>query len=129
MQCLKTQSQILDACAKRGDSWGEDVASRVRSVVDLSAAEVRYHRTCFSQFMKQPTTRSTGRPLCSENAKALQRLCEYIQEGEECQFSLQELQTKMKEFLPENAECTSDKWLKKQLLDYFGDRLVVTSYV
>jgi len=103
VQCLKTQSQILDACAKRGDSWGEDVASRVRSVVDLPAAEVRYHRTCFTQFMKQPTTRLTGRPLC----QTLHRLCEYIQEGEECQFSLQELLTKMKEFLPENVHPIS----------------------
>ena len=67
------QNRLLDIADERDDDWGKDVAERIRAVIDLPAAEARYHLSCNinfrtvrqipSKYAAAPTKTSKGRPL------------------------------------------------------------------
>ncbi|GBM44361.1 hypothetical protein AVEN_185664-1 [Araneus ventricosus] len=65
---------------------------------------------------------AVGRP----KSEAFDKLCEYIESSDECQFTVQELQSVMKGFSNCQENCTY-KYLKNLLKECFKDRLLPSS--
>lgn len=97
--------------------------ARLLNVIDLVAPEVRYHTSCHKTFSLSGEG-SVGRPATADNHFA--ELCKYINENDECQFTIRELQKLMSKITGE-MNTYSDLWLKKRLVKEYQDRIVVSN--
>lgn len=105
---------------------GGRVKCRLHNVSDLVAPEARYHKYCYRDFLKTTPRKDTvGRPK-SELGEAFDKLCEYIENSDECQFTIQELQSIMKGFSG-LQETYTDKHLRNLLKERFKDRLLLSN--
>lgn len=81
--------------------------TRIAKTNDLVAAEARYHKNCYTNFFREYSDKSVGRPVDEEKEKAFKGLCHFIETCEDCcQFSLEELETKLQD-IGGNAETWS----------------------
>lgn len=117
----------------RDDDWGRDVSIRLSGVIDLRAADGRYHRRCFQAFQvpgrSVPGTQPHGgvreTSKGREKAQAFETLCEFLENSNECQHTIQELLTKMAGLSSSNISY-SDYHLKCKLREYYGDAITIT---
>lgn len=123
---------IRSHAVARGDNWGKTVTLRLSGVIDLVAAEGRYHRYCYQNFLRpdlnipQSVKKCAGRPTRNDVNETFMKLCEYIEDNEECQFSLSDLVGVMKR-LDSTTAPYSEKHLKRKLKEFYGDSVVFTS--
>ena len=54
VETLHIKDTILKYCEQRDDDWGKIVNARICNVVDLVAAEARYHSKCMKNFYTLP---------------------------------------------------------------------------
>lgn len=117
------------------DNWGSDVQLRISSISDLVADDGQYHRDCCSYFYKNIISppgkgkHTVGRPKGScDQAKlhAFNSLCNYIQQEEECQYSLQELKNIMDGYLENQEDGYSLKQTQNKLLERYGNEIVIS---
>lgn len=121
VRVLHLKKKISDFAKQRKDEWGEKVFKRVNSVLCLVAEEARYHKMCYTKFFC--TTSSSlkrGRPKDEHIDSAFEKLCRYIDDSEECQFTLHELMRNLEENMPESSSVT-EKTLKNRLMNTYGD--------
>lgn len=52
VETLEFIENIRTNAEKRNDNWGKEVLLRLSNVIDLVAAEGRYHRTCYKYFLR-----------------------------------------------------------------------------
>ena len=71
-------------------------------------------------------SRQSGRPVDAVKNEAFTKLCQYIDENEECQYSMPELVNKLDGYLA-GADGYTTKWLKQKLLDHYPDNVILTS--
>ena len=99
---------IITKADDRGDEWGEIVKLRISNEYDLIAAEVKYHHDCQVSFYagKPPPNddekdgqQHAGRPVDARRQKAFEMLCRHIRISDECQYSLNKLDSLMNDFL------------------------------
>ena len=62
-----------------------------------------------------------------EHHITFEKLLEYLEQTDECQFTIAELQSKMNEYLPENYPPATRHRLQEKLQQVFGSRILVTS--
>jgi hypothetical protein len=104
------------------------VTLRLSGVIDLVAAENRYHRYCYQNFLRpdlnipQTVKKCAGR--LTRNDVNIYEIVEYIEDNEECQFSLSDLIDVMKR-LDSTTVPYSEKHLKWKL-EFYGDSVVFT---
>ena len=120
MRKLHVVDTILSLADKRDDEGGRRVALRLGAVIDLVAAERRYHTQCFTYFSRLGSSLpgisvSHGRPLEAGKAAALQSLCNYIETNDECQYRISELISLMHE-MDLSGDTYSEKYLKKNII-------------
>ena len=127
VRTMTCKSTIANAASERGDEWRPLVVWRVQSVIDLVAAEARYHGTCYANFLKLPSKRKPGRAQNYDLAEAYEKLFSYLSENDECQYSVDELLHKVAEYLPQSTQLCSEKTLKKKLEEHFGDNVIIAS--
>jgi predicted nucleic acid-binding Zn ribbon protein len=48
---MKIKETVTTHAEKRNDDWGQVVLAGINSVIDLVAAEARYHTTCYARFI------------------------------------------------------------------------------
>lgn len=126
VRTLTLKDKVLQHCAQRKDELSEVVARRVNSVLCLVAAEARYHKECYAKFLtNSPSTHRRGRPQDDEIWKEFEKLCEYIDNSDECQFTLLELLRKVQENL--GSSTMSIKTLQKKLMEEYGDGVVLAT--
>ncbi|GBN49903.1 hypothetical protein AVEN_190066-1 [Araneus ventricosus] len=120
---LEIRDNIIAKCNERCDELGERVKCRLLNVSDLVAPEARYYKDCYREFLRNILRKDTvGRP----NSEAFDKLCEYIESRDECQFTVPELQSVMKGF--SNYQDTyTDKYLRNLLKERFKDQLLPSS--
>lgn len=83
---------------KIGDDWAKEVLRRINSVICLVAEEAKYHKVCERKFCNQfPSieNRKRWRPHDERLANAFSNLCDFIENENECQFSMKMLFDKM----------------------------------
>lgn len=133
-------STILKHCDIRNmDEWACVVEGRIEYLLrDLHAADCIYHHDCNSHFrcdrniplQYQNATpqrkRKCGRPKNEDQAQAFQKVCDYLVENDEEQFTMSDLVAKMTEFLSDtDSKPYSSLWLKKQLQQQFGNSIFI----
>ena len=118
---------------KRKDSWGEEVKVRISVVNDLHASDALYHEKCRKLFFNggnspiEKKTSKAGRPEDSKKIIAFHEVCKYLEDSEECQFSLTELEDYMISVC-ETLECVpySRKYLQERLAEKYGRQICFT---
>ncbi|GBN16767.1 hypothetical protein AVEN_178923-1 [Araneus ventricosus] len=104
-------------------TWGERVKCRLLNVRNPVTPEAWCHKYCYRKFLRTQLGKDiVGRP----KSKAFGKLCEYIESSDECQFTVQELQSVMKGF-SNCQETYADKYLRNLLKERFKDRLLPSS--
>lgn len=122
---LDIQTNLLHKCDERNDEWGERVRTIMLSVSDLVAPEARYHKQCHDTFFKTSlSVGSVGRPKTDEENFLV--LCKSIEDGDECQFTVKQLQEIMAD-ISGKTNTYSDRHLKDLLKEHFKDRIVVSN--
>ncbi len=116
---------------ERGDQWGLNVSSRVLNAIDLIAAEAKYHHDCYKEFffiskMDTKSKAACGRPEDEFKAEAFKKLCSFLDENDECQYSLSELLDHMDGYLG-GKEGYTLKHLRNKLLDHYANNIAITS--
>ena len=123
---LSIRDTILKRARDRHDEWGNDVLQRICHVIDLVASDGRYHHDCYVQFTKEKAKCEPGRPENSVSADIFHKLCEYIDEHDDCQFTIHELRSIMASFADANEFVHSERHLKRKLLEVYGPRITIT---
>jgi len=123
-------AKVRSVAQARRDDLGNLVLCRLAVAADLVAADVRYHKDCYKRFMSTlPRSNSSGRPIDPSRAEAFMKVCEYMEDSDDCQFSLHELEELMKSFLPfdkSQDDVYTTKRLRQKLRDHFGDKVIFT---
>ena len=122
-------STIKATAVKRQDEFGQRILGRVEGINDLVAAEGRYHHDCDLNFRFKEEGEplgKRGRRIDVRKQEAFDKLCHYLTENDDCQYSLHELQSQMESNLEEGEEPYTQKWLKEQVLSHFGERITIT---
>lgn len=123
-ETLEFPATVVHKAQDRNDKWGSDVAHRLKQVHDLAAAEAKYHWHCATSFFR--TTKTEKMPDVNFRQEAFNKLCEFFDDHDECQYSLQELSYQMAEDV-HGHEGYSLKHLKTKFKEHYGDDIVVTS--
>lgn len=61
------------------------------NIIDCIAAEIVYHRSCFSKFFLPQKNMETATPTPTYIVTAMEEIYSYIEQTQECQFLLDEL--------------------------------------
>lgn len=130
VQTLNIKHTILKYAENRNDDWGDIVRARIGSVVDLVASEGRYHSDCYARFSNKThpssSTGGRGRPADEELKQAFLKVCDYINESDDCQHLISDLIQLMRD-LSGIEEVYEVKHFKTLLIKHFGDRVVITN--
>ena len=150
VMALKVQGQVEEVWKdiRKKDSWSTEVKCRLDSCIDLPAAEAVYHRVCMRAFYKnrckpdmyaahhsEPQMKKTktlsntkrGRPKDPTKQEAFSFAVDYLEKFDDGTITLQELQLFMK-MRGWGEDVYSERQLKSELTEYFGDKISITSY-
>ena len=134
---------ILKCCESRSDEWSFTVKGRIEFYgADLHAADCVYHHSCSVNFRTgrdipiqfqccEPTSkrRKVGRPADEVLEEAFSKVCAFLEENDEEQFTVSDLSDKMGEFLREMASdadpfCTKN--MKIRLIAHYGEKICIS---
>ena len=133
---------IVDACETRQDEWADIVCGRINSVHDLNAAGAVYHKSCSihfrtgrqvpSLFLSDDSTtckRKCGRPLDDLRNEVFCNIVKYLKENDDEQTTIVDLidvmKVKLNEIPSVNLEPYSFPYMKKKLIEHFGDDIII----
>jgi len=89
-------------------------------VFDLRAIKAKYHKNCYVQFLKHPTSSKIGRPIDIQIAEKMEKIFYYIENHNDCQFTLAEL----RDLLGEDAPA--DVTIQTKLIEKYGKSIIIT---
>lgn len=114
-------------CKERNNKENDIILFRITNIDDLEAVSAQYHLNCYASFTREQKSHTRGRVINTKSKLAFDELCVYINEGDECQYSMEQLQTKLREISQSEEELYDAKYLKKMILEYFGSQVVYSS--
>lgn len=119
---LQFKDSILEVARTRtrDDTTAEAVLALLEFEYDLVAAEAKYHHDCYASFMKPSTGLKVGRPKDEATNRAMEEIVTYIENSDDCQFTLNELQNICK------TTTLDSRTIKLQLKLKYGDKLIIT---
>lgn len=126
-QSKDIRQTILDLCAGHCDEKKKAVFIRVNDCPDLNAVNGQYHLSCYALLKKDSKIHTRGRPVDTKSKTAFVELCKYIETSDECQFSMEELQSKLKEISGSDNDVYSANHLKTLISDHFKSNVKYTS--
>ena len=93
----------------------------------LIAQEARHHRSCSSKFFSNQhlnISGKRGRPVDKGLITGLEKVCSYMEDSDDSQFSLQELL----DVMHQNQTCKiSASYLKTKLQEKYGSAVITTT--
>lgn len=139
VRTLMFQNSIMKVCNSRNDVWSANVQTRLLSVSDLPAANAIYHQACSVNFRKgdlipkkyqddsesESSCNSLGRPAVKTKHDAFLEVFQWFQENDE-PISVQQLVTKMEDFLPQGNEPYSNRHMLKKLEVHFSGNIIIS---
>ena len=126
---LEFKKNVLDKANERKDEWGKKVKVVVHSIQCLVAEEARYHESCCSKCFSVKNQQlnpsgKRGRPEDEDIVTAFEKVCSYLEDSEDCQFTLQELL----DVMHLNQSCQiSAKYLKTKLEEKYGGDIIIAT--
>ncbi|KAK3923564.1 Tyrosine--tRNA ligase [Frankliniella fusca] len=115
--------KILEKAKTIGGEQADAVVLRLSSVLDLRAANCRYHIDCYRKF--HPTNNSPGRPWVAGRS-AFEELCQQLEKDSECQFSVTEVTEKLNNIAGENSY--SPRYVKELLKEKYQEEVIFTDF-
>lgn len=112
---------ILEAAEARGDKYGRSVKELENFEYNLLSVQPKYHDKCFSNFLLVSGKGDAGHPLDENIRFAMDNVFHYIENNDDCQFTLAELKNVMKDYVPD------DKTIIKKLIARYGSNIVITT--
>ncbi|KAE9525653.1 hypothetical protein AGLY_014180, partial [Aphis glycines] len=112
---LSFKDNIIKVATNRSD-----VFARIEYEYDLVAAEAKYHNNCYNSFLRPSSGGKIGRPEDNSVILAMEEIFVYIENNDDCQFSLKELKGICKNKVPD------DKTIKKRLKLKYDNRIIIT---
>lgn len=109
----------MEVARTRSDAIAEAVIARVEYEYDLVAA-AKYHHDCYVSFLKPSTGGKVGRPKDEAMDLAMEEIFTYIENSDECKFTLNELSNVCK------TTTLDNRTLKIRLKLKYGDKLIIT---
>ena len=88
---LEFKESILKVAWSRSDEEAKKVTARIEYEFDLVAAEAKYHNTCYNSFLRPTNGCKIGRPQDESTNVGMEEIFKYIENSDDCQFSLEEL--------------------------------------
>ena len=103
---------------------------RLSQVIDLICSDGRYHCNCYQTFQKPRSshaengaaTTKDGSSTDTKRNDAFEKLCDYLEENDECQYAFEESQNMFLQLSPK-VEPYTDTHLKRKLLQCYGNSL------
>ena len=126
VETLEFKDSVLNCINNIDDEWGKSVAVRIQHHLDLVAAEAKYHRDCAQAFFKRSERSSIGKPKNEAQEEAFRKLCDFLDQNDESQYSLVDILEKMESFL-EGEEGYTMKFLKEKLKKHYKDDIIITN--
>ena len=138
---IETKDKLLKMCSERGDAWAQTIRARLLSVKYMPAADAVNHQTCNVNFRTKrqlprvyeanelPTVkkRKVGRPKVEEKLEAFVKVTKFLQENDDEQITVIDLVEKMEEYLIDtDSVAYGRQHMKTKLLEYFGDKIIIT---
>ena len=129
---------ILKICEERSDAWALSVKGRIAYVNDLHSEDAVYHQICSVNFRTGKCTpkkyerrvssgSKRGRPSDINRETAFTLVANYLRDNDDGQITINDLITKMKEYLEEFSQDEFiSKWIITRLKEYFKDDIVIT---
>lgn len=128
VKTLKFIENVPANIAKRSDEWSEKVAKRIEGKNLLNAT---YHKNCNINFQNLKNiplchgvsvAKKVGRPQNQSKNEAFSRLLELMESAVGEIFSIKDLVDLMQQECDEDIE---NRYLKKKLLEHFGENILV----
>ena len=88
---IEFKESIQKVAWSRSDEEAKKVTAHIEYEFDLVAAEAKYHNTCYNSFMRPTNGCKIGRPQDESTNVAMEEIFKYIENSDDCQFSLEEL--------------------------------------
>ena len=128
VETIEFKGHVLKKAAERGDVWGQAVTERLQNHIDLVAAEAKYHRKCAQDFfsLKNMSQTLPGKPIDTRRLSAFNDLCCYIDENNECQYTIPFLMEQMKTYL-NGEDGYSVNYFKQKLQERYQDNITITN--
>lgn len=117
---LEFKDSILKVARTRSDDIAKAVIARIEYEYDLVAAEAKYHNNCYNIFLRPTTGYKVGRPEDDSVNLAMEEIFQYIENNDDCQFSLEELKDIGKNPTIDN------KTIKRRLKLKYSDKIIIT---
>lgn len=92
VQRVSIIDRIREAAELQTDTLGSDVLNRLRGVTSLIKAEARYHNKCYESFFRVLRPERAQSPATALNNVAFERICTYIENSGNFEFTPAELQ-------------------------------------
>ena len=107
-----------------------NLKARIIFAGDIRTAEAKYHRRCYQTLKVSPKPGETGknpRNLDELSENGFCQLCSWLktEDGKDGKYTLEDLRKKLPTFLPKDVPAYSVKHLKRRLLQYFKDKIIV----
>ncbi|CAG4987924.1 unnamed protein product [Colias eurytheme] len=117
---LKFKESILELAKDRSDDLSKAVVDRINFEYDLVAADAKYHDSCYKSFVRPNAGGKIGRPQNEDVNAAMEKIYEFLENSNDCQFTLDEL----KNVCPNVA--LDNRVLKVRLKLKYGSRIIIT---
>ena len=133
------KDSVQKVCKTQNDSWANTVQGRIEYAPNLHAADAVYHQVWSTnfrtglqipqQFMSEdipPKRAKRGRPKDSLRRDAFIEVADYIASHDDEQTTVNMHIEKMKEYLPPDVEPYGFTHMKANILDHFGEEVIIT---
>lgn len=117
---LSFKESVLKIAQSRSDDNSKTIIARIGFEHDLVAAEASYHHDCYVSFLKPPTGSKAGRPRDEALNLAMEEIFAYIENSDDCQFTLEELKNVCKNSNLDN------RTVKLRLKLKYGNKVIIT---
>lgn len=117
---LSFKESILKIAQTRSDDASKAVTARIEFEYDLVAAGAKYHNDCYNSFLKPTTGGKNGRPHDEVTKDAMEEIFTYIENSDDCQFTLDELKNICKNAVLDN------RTIKIRLKMKYGEKIIIT---
>ncbi|KAG8180207.1 hypothetical protein JTE90_027919 [Oedothorax gibbosus] len=117
---LEFKESLLKVARARFDDVAKTVTARIEYEHDLVAAGAKYHTNCFHSFLRPNTGSKIGRRQDESINLAMAEIFTYIENSDDCQFSLEELKDVCKN------PAIDNRTIKLRLKLKYGNKIIIT---
>ena len=110
----------MEVARTRSDAISKAVVARIEFEYDLVAAGAKYHHDCYTSFLQPITGGKVCRPKDETTNLAMEEIFTYMENSNDCQFTLNELKDVSK------ITSLDNRTIKVRLKLKYGDKIIIT---